>query len=260
MKKLIYTFLLLIACLILPTGAAFSQVCTVDSSYGSPGIYPNDTLPDMTRNVGYSTVVHFVFPIDTTLFGFTLNFDSFIVLNVPTINGLNWQCDRFQDSCHYVTNPPNLTRGCVSLFGTPTQMSPAYPGYDSIFVAGQAWVTVPIVGPTPVNIDIPIYYRVADTIISVDPEAAFNLGLSIHPNPASNQATLDYTLRASAQVTVEVYDMLGHRQAALPSRKLPAGKQTMSLPVKELPAGLYFVKVDLGGGRYDVEKFLKVDW
>ncbi|MFN8394605.1 MAG: T9SS type A sorting domain-containing protein [Bacteroidia bacterium] len=260
MKKSFYSFLLLIACLILPTRAAFAQVCTIDSSYSSPGIYPNDTLPDMTQNVGYSTVVQFVFPIDTTLFGFTMNFDSFIVLNVPTIPNITWQCDRYQDSCHYVTQPPQLTRGCVALTGIPAQMNPAYPGYDSILVAGQAWVTVPFIGPTPVNIDIPIYYRVGDSTSAVDPRTPLNLGLAVHPNPVSQQATLEYTLRSASQVSVEVYDMLGQRQAFIPARKLSAGKHSANLPVNALPAGLYFVKVDLGGGRFDVEKFLKVDW
>lgn len=260
MKNRTFTLLLLLCCLVSPLGSVFSQVCTIDSSHSSPGIYPIDTLPDMVKDSAYEAVIQFVFPIDTTLFGFTMNFDSFIVLNVPPIQGLLWQCDRYLDSCHYITQPPQLTRGCVKLYGTPTQVNPAYPGYDSILVAGQAWVTVPFLGPTPVDIDIPIHYRIADSVVGIDDAQPSDLRMAIHPNPATTKATLAYSLREPAQVTVEIYDMLGQRQAALPPRKHSAGEQQVSLPLHGLPAGLYFVKVDIGRGHYDVEKFLKVDW
>lgn len=258
MKNRTFTLLLLLFCLLFPLGSAYAQVCNIDSSYGSPGIYPSDTLPDMVKDSAYQAVIQFVFPIDTVIFGFTLNFDSFIVVNVPPIPGLAWDCDASQTNCHYITQPPQLTRGCVKLFGTPTQATAAYPAYDSIIVTGQAWVTVPITGPLAVTTDIPVYYRIADTIVGIEDRRPLDLGLTVHPNPASNAATIDFRLRTVADVAVEVYDLLGQRQAALPTRKLTAGKHSADLPIQGLPEGIYFVKVDLGGGRYDVVKVLKV--
>ncbi|UYZ62936.1 RICIN domain-containing protein [Hymenobacter weizhouensis] len=66
--------------------------------------------------------------------------------------------------------------------------------------------------------------------------------LLVYPNPATEQATLKYTLDAPAAVRLEVLDWRGQRTALLLDNVTqPAGPHTAVLPVSTLQAGTYRV-------------------
>jgi hypothetical protein len=258
MKKIIQLSFALVALMMSQFTTANAQVCVVDSQYTSPGIYPTDTLQDMSTGVAVQQVVQFVFPVDTLVLGFTLDFDSFLVGQVTQLPpGLNWECNQNHPFCHYVSNPPNLTRGCVKIYGTPTAQSAAYPLYDSIIVTGVAYFTVPFGGVQPITQDIPVYYRIGNTIAAASPFA--NAGLSIAPNPAAGQATLRYTLSRGAVVKVSVIDLLGREVAVLSNGMQRIGSQEVVIDSKDLATGTYLLKLSINDGEFvQTRKFTSV--
>lgn len=226
-----------------------AQVCQVDSQYQSAGIYPSDTLPDMEVGTAYSEVVQFVFPSDTVVFGFTLNFDSFIVANVSGIPvGIDWECNENHPTCHYIASPPQLTRGCVKIFGTPTAQSPAYPAYDSIIVTGEAWVTIPFSGPTSFSQDIPVYYRTSDPLSANDPFAKFNLEMA--PNPIVDAGMARFDLATAATVRLTVVDLYGRELAVVAEDVMGAGSHEVEFSSRQLPVGIYLLRATVDDGQF----------
>ncbi len=124
---------------------AHAQVCTPDTSFKSPGLYP-DTLPGACVNLPYATTATIVIPQDT-------------VVNVPPIGNLTLPIDSIQllslrnlpATMSYQCNPPSCgfpgnTSGCVEVTGTPTAT-----GTITLKAIVDVWVTVPIAGSTSVR-------------------------------------------------------------------------------------------------------------
>jgi Secretion system C-terminal sorting domain len=260
MKKILLLSFAFVALLVGQFSMVSAQpaVCVPDPNNASPGIFPSDTLPDMLAGAAYLEVVQFVFPVDTTLFGFTLNFDSFLVSQVTMIPaGLDWQCNNNHPLCHYVSAPPALTRGCVSIYGTPTAASPSYPGYDSIIVTGVAYVTVPFVGVQSIPQDISVYYRISGIIGTENPFA--NAGLHIAPVPVAGQANVRYTLSSGANVKVSVMDLMGREVAVLTNGMQSTGLQEVVLDSKDLASGAYLLKLSINDGEFvQTKKFTSI--
>jgi len=61
----------------------------------------------------------------------------------------------------------------------------------------------------------------------------------LFPNPTAETATLSYSLRKSAPVTLTITDMLGRVVRTQPLGQPTAGDQQVQLNVSDLPAGLY---------------------
>jgi hypothetical protein len=86
----------------------------------------------------------------------------------------------------------------------------------------------------------PIWYT-RNTALSA-PAAQRPLALDLFPNPATESATLSYYLPTSANVTVQVLDVLGRPVVTLASTQ-GAGPQAVRIPTSALPTGLYTVRV-----------------
>lgn len=259
MKKVLLSFAFF-ALLLSQTSIVNAQpaVCQVDPQYTSQGIYPSDTLADMFVGTPVNSVVQFVFPSDTVIFGQTLAFDSFLVSQVTNIPaGLNWQCNQNHPFCHYVSTPGQLTRGCVTIYGTPGATSPGFPAYDSIIVTGVAYVTIPFVGVQSFAQDISVYYRVSAAIGVKSPFA--NADLSISPVPVSGQSNVRYALAADAQVKVTVLDLLGREVAVLSEGMQRTGEQEITIDSKNFPSGAYLLKLSINNGEFvQTKKFSSV--
>ena len=65
----------------------------------------------------------------------------------------------------------------------------------------------------------------------------------LYPNPAAGEAHVAFSLPASAQVSVQVFDVLGRRVAEVPASAYGAGRQSAALGVGGLPSGVYVVRV-----------------
>jgi hypothetical protein len=69
-----------------------------------------------------------------------------------------------------------------------------------------------------------------------------------YPNPASGAATLRYALPTATDARIEVYNVLGQRVATLDSGPQAAGRVEQRLGTSRWPSGLYFVRLQAGGG------------
>jgi hypothetical protein len=77
---------------------------------------------------------------------------------------------------------------------------------------------------------------------------AEDVGLAVSPNPFRGAAAVTLALGAPAEaVTVALYDVLGRRVAVLARGRLDGGAHTFALDGSVLPAGVYVVRVALGG-------------
>ena len=225
--------------------------CTVDSQYTAPGIFPSDTLPDMTVGTAVSDVVQFVFPSDTVIFGFQLDFDSFVVKELLFEPAwLSWDCDQNQNNCTYYTTPPALTRGCVAVTGTPTMANPLWPAWDSVIVVGEGWVTVPFIGAQAATDSIAVYYRVEDPTMSLEDPLISNLNLTVAPNPTDAVSNISFDLIGYADFKVRVLDLQGREVAVLGEEKEAIGHYDYRFDASAHPAGVYQVRVELDGGQF----------
>ncbi len=89
-----------------------AQICNIDFSQTTTGIYP-DTLPPGYVSQAYSSDITFVMPLDTLGYNFT----NFHILSVSLPVGLSWQCNNNLNNCDY--NPQLSQYGCVHISGTP---------------------------------------------------------------------------------------------------------------------------------------------
>lgn len=69
----------------------------------------------------------------------------------------------------------------------------------------------------------------------------------IYPNPATGNAVLNYTIAASENVNVKIFDVLGKPVMNLNQGIKPAGEHAVSFDVSNLKAGVYFCTLTAGG-------------
>ncbi len=70
--------------------------------------------------------------------------------------------------------------------------------------------------------------------------------LTSYPNPAGRQATVEYALPETREVTLQIYDVLGRRVATLEQGQKKAGRHTARLETGRLPSGVYFGRLEAG--------------
>ena len=243
-EKLIFLCLFLTCISIFPASA---QVCDPDTTVGV-GIHPQ-TPPPGCVGTPYDEVVTFVFPADTVYGGFTVPFDSFVVntvLDVPL--GLNWECDQSANNCTYYTNPPDLTRGCVRIDGTP-QM--ANDSSDSVIVVGAAWITV-FGFPVEIEDSIKIHIRICPDFncfcVGVGREEDLAFAADVYPHPLTGESVVRFSLEGSEAVSLKVTDLLGRVIIDQSEQRLGPGEH--SLPLNAVPAGYAILELRVGEKRF----------
>lgn len=70
--------------------------------------------------------------------------------------------------------------------------------------------------------------------------------MSLHPNPTSQNVSLDIAILRPTEVMIDVRDVMGRSRHAQQGRFSTAGKHTVALDVSALPAGTYVVSVQQG--------------
>ena len=70
---------------------------------------------------------------------------------------------------------------------------------------------------------------------------------SVYPNPAKGMATVVYTINDQADVTLDVYDLLGNRISSVLSEKQSSGKYRAEINTETLPDGIYMVNLTVNG-------------
>jgi hypothetical protein len=67
-----------------------------------------------------------------------------------------------------------------------------------------------------------------------------------YPNPFNPSTTIPFELAQSANVRLEVYDMLGRRVALLVNETRQAGQHTAVFESGSLPSGMYIARLQAG--------------
>ena len=70
-----------------------------------------------------------------------------------------------------------------------------------------------------------------------------NVSMTIYPNPAKDNATLDINLSQNSVATIKVVDLMGRNVIDLGAKSMKAGQNTIELNTSNLNNGMYFVKV-----------------
>ena len=72
------------------------------------------------------------------------------------------------------------------------------------------------------------------------------MGLSAFPNPAATSTIINYSLAISADVTIEVTNLLGETVRVVSLGKQSSGKQLYEMNLETLSVGSYFIKLNAG--------------
>jgi hypothetical protein len=70
--------------------------------------------------------------------------------------------------------------------------------------------------------------------------------ISVYPNPASVELTINYQLKKSAVVNIYLVDLQGKQHLVLNKEANAMGIQTESLNISHLPPGVYFLRLQAG--------------
>ncbi|MDW3646441.1 MAG: M4 family metallopeptidase [Bacteroidia bacterium] len=80
--------------------------------------------------------------------------------------------------------------------------------------------------------------------------------LSLFPNPTTNFLRVEYELKETAEVQIEVLDMLGNRVSSQNANTRGIGINTEEISVADLPAGIYLLQLQVEDGSQTL-KFVK---
>ncbi len=78
-------------------------------------------------------------------------------------------------------------------------------------------------------------------------------GLSVHPNPANEQAWIVLNMIEAASVKIAVMDLLGQEVAVVRNGPIGAGDHRIELPIGGLSSGIYFVRLESVGSTEAVK-------
>lgn len=81
------------------------------------------------------------------------------------------------------------------------------------------------------------------------PESEFK----VIPQPAKDQATLDFTAYEAGAYTIEIYDMIGTNVMTVLSQEFQRGKQTIPIRTSDLSSGIYTIRIVAPSRVYTVQ-------
>jgi uncharacterized lipoprotein YddW (UPF0748 family) len=92
----------------------------------------------------------------------------------------------------------------------------------------------------------------ADTSVGTEiPVPRSDVSLSApYPNPSTGAATISFTLKAPAEVTMRLYDLLGRNLANLADGLRPEGEHRIEIDGSGLSAGVYLIEMQADDARY----------
>jgi hypothetical protein len=81
--------------------------------------------------------------------------------------------------------------------------------------------------------------------------------LQNYPNPFNSQTVIEFYLRESAPVKLEIFDITGAKIITLVDRKMAAGKHSVIWDAAKYPSGIYFYRL-IAGDYSRTEKMLLI--
>ncbi len=85
------------------------------------------------------------------------------------------------------------------------------------------------------------------TLFSVGVEETFITDLNIYPNPAQTFTHIEFSLFASSDVAIQVYDISGRLVKTIHAGKLSSGTNKIKIDTQSLTNGTYFVNITANG-------------
>lgn len=92
------------------------------------------------------------------------------------------------------------------------------------------------------------YLKVYPSSVGLQSSLATEMGLQCYPNPASNQATLEFTLNAMQNIAFELVDVTG-RLINTREYAMAAGLNRITIPLSDVNAGLYYYRLKTNAGE-----------
>ena len=93
--------------------------------------------------------------------------------------------------------------------------------------------------------------------VGVD-ELANNINFNVYPNPSEDNTIISFTLIESQETDITVYDVVGKEVATVFSGNLNKGEHQYSIADKtKLSAGVYFIKLNVGGESFTKKLIVK---
>lgn len=80
---------------------------------------------------------------------------------------------------------------------------------------------------------------------------------SIYPNPVTNNATITLNLEKSKNVTITLFDIIGHKVSTIAQNEYSSGKNEIKYDATSLPKGMYFVKISDGNTNSTLKMIVK---
>jgi hypothetical protein len=88
-------------------------------------------------------------------------------------------------------------------------------------------------------------YDTGKTFVGIAEANRFKGEFSVFPNPTSNDLNVKIDLENSAQVTVNVIDMMGRIVEKNAPQQLGTGEQQIAIPLENLPSGVYSCYIEV---------------
>jgi len=71
--------------------------------------------------------------------------------------------------------------------------------------------------------------------------------LKAYPNPFNSRAIIKYALPTASEAKLEIFNILGQKEAVLVNEQQSAGEHSMSWDASESNSGMYFARLSCGG-------------
>jgi hypothetical protein len=76
-----------------------------------------------------------------------------------------------------------------------------------------------------------------------------SVNINVYPNPVSSRLNIEFDVTREANITVEIYSIIGSRIATIYNERNAMGYKSVSYDVSNLPSGIYLVTVTNGQTR-----------
>jgi len=206
------------------------------------GLSPNMANPPCYVDFPFDTLGNLV---DTVLDRWYQNDQSRKVKDLPDEHELSWfmVCGTTDYMCTYP---------CYQVFTDSLDFYGI--GYDyNYFEGGHDW--------DPESWIMAVHW--IDSIINIEDYNGIEIidqpinYISVYPNPASDELTINYQLEKSAVVNIYLIDLQGKQHVVLHNETNAMGIQTESMDISHLPPGVYFLRLQ-AGNNVVTKKIIKV--
>lgn len=107
--------------------------------------------------------------------------------------------------------------------------------------------TTPDVQAGPADI---IYYKIPVLdIVGIQQYNKNDANISFYPNPASEKASISFTISKKENVSVNIYDITGQLITEISGKEYSAGTHSLSVNLSNYSSGIYFYAVQIGDQR-----------